>query len=93
MKLRRIKYSFCNDTFSITKPYEIIRETEKCYFVKDGNGEYRFIKAEIGKPIMKNFTDHPHIMLTMIDTDANTMKEVLAGWFTDRAENILKQVI
>ena len=93
MNITIVIYSFYHDRVIIKVPFEIVRETEKCYFVKDGNGEYRFIKAEIGKPIMKNFTDHPHIMLTMIDTDANTMKQVLAGWFTDRAENILKQVI
>lgn len=77
-------YSFSTNKIIIKVPFEIQRETEKCYFTK----ERRYLKSEVNRPILKSPTTYPYIELVMIDADENTLKRYLAQWFIDKANEI-----
>lgn len=79
-------YSFYLNNVIIKKPFKIERETDKCYFTKDA----RFLKADIGKPIMKYPNSYPYIEVVMIDADEETLREELRKWFTDKACEICR---
>ena len=77
-------YSFHHNRVIIKVPFEIIRETGKCYFTK----ECRYLKSEIGKPILKSTTTYPYIELVMVDADEETLRSGLSEWFSDKATEI-----
>lgn len=79
-------YSFYSGKVIIKVPFEIIKETEKCYFTKG----CRFLKEEIGKPILKSTTTYPYIELVMVDADEETLREGLSKWFSDVAYHVWK---
>ena len=79
-------YSFYHNKVIIKAPFKIERETEKCYFTKDG----RYLKEDIGKPIMKYPTSYPYIEIVMIDADEETLRDGLSKWFTDKAYEVWK---
>jgi hypothetical protein len=70
-------------------PFEIVRETEKCFFTEHG----RYLKSEIGEPILRSVTNYPYIELTMIDADEKTLREELSKWFANRACEIKEGLI
>ena len=86
MNITIVIYSFYHDRVIIKVPFEIVRETEKCYFTK----ECRYLKSEIGKPILKSATAYPYIELTMVDADEETLRSELSKWFSDKALSIKK---
>ena len=79
-------YSFHLNKVIIKTPFKIERETDKCYFTKDG----KYLKAEIGKPIIKYPASYPYIEIVMIDASEETLREELSKWFTDKAYEIWK---
>lgn len=81
MNITSAIYLFHDNRVVIKKPFEIIHETNKYYFVCGR----RYLKSEIGKPILKSTTSYPYIELVMIDTDEQKLREVLSGWFKDMA--------
>ena len=86
MKIIRMTYSFWFDRLYISKPFKVIKETEKCYYIDD---TYRYLKSEVGEPIIKYCNDDPYVDLKMIDTDEETMKKVMASWFQDKIDKIM----
>lgn len=85
MNITIICYQF-NERKAIVKvPFEIVRETEKCFFTKQGN---RYLKSEIGRPILKSATQYPYIELVMVDADEETLRKELSKWFTNEAARI-----
>lgn len=88
MTIRKMTYSFWFDRLWVSKSWEIVRETEKCYYI---DNTYRFLKSEIGKPIMKYCNDDPYVLLVMVDTDEETMRKVMIEWFQERIDKILNK--
>jgi hypothetical protein len=74
-------YTFHNNQVIIKNPFEIIKETEKCYFTKNA----RFLKNEIRNPILKSATTYPYIELVMVDANEATLREELSKWFSNKA--------
>ena len=86
MNITSAIYLFSTNKTIIKVPFEIQKETEKCYFTK----ESRYLKSEVNRPILKSPTIYPYIELVMIDADTNTLKRHLAQWFIDKAIEIDK---
>lgn len=86
MNITIVIYSFHLNKVIIKTPLKIERETDKCYFTKDR----RYLKEEIGKPMIKYPTSYPYIELVMIDADEETLRDGLSKWFTDKAYEVWK---
>jgi hypothetical protein len=80
-------YLFDIDKVVIKVPFKIVRETDKCFFIEQGN---RYLKSEIGKPVLKSATTYPYVEIVMIDSDEETLKRELSKWFSNKALNIQK---
>ena len=87
MDITSIYYTFHNNKVIVKVPFKIIRETEKCYFIEGG---YRYLKENIGKPLLKSVTQYPYIELIMVDADEETLRKEMSKWFTDTANFINK---
>lgn len=74
-------YSFHHDEVIIKVPFEIVKETEKCYFTKDA----RYLKSQIGKPILKSTTSYPYVELVMVDANEAILRDELSRWFANKA--------
>ena len=85
MNLTSIFYVFYNNEVIVKAPFEIVRETEKCFFTKSG---CRYLKDEIGKPFLKSKTQYPYIELVMVDADEETLRNGLSKWFANKARQI-----
>lgn len=88
MNITSIIYTVHNGKVIVKVPFKIERETDKCFFTEHG----RYLKAEIGQPILKSRTQYPYIELIMIDTDEETLREELSKWFTNKAYQIWKMI-
>lgn len=82
MNITSIVYGFYGNEVFVKAPFEIVKETDKCYFTKNG---CRYLKAEIGKPYLKSSTQYPYIELVMVDASEETLRAGLSKWFTDKA--------
>ena len=87
MNITIICYQFHNRKVTVKIPFKIARETEKCFFIEQGN---RFLKSEIGKPIIKSVTQYPYVELIMVDANEETLRKELSKWFTEEAARIIK---
>lgn len=87
MNITSIVYTFHNNEVIVKVPFEIVKETEKCFFTKSG---CRYLKSEIGKLFLRSATTYPYIELVMIDADEETLREELSKWFTDKAYEVWK---
>ena len=87
MNITSIVYTFHDNRVIVKVPFEIVKETDKCYFTKDG---CRFLKWEIGEPFLKSKTTYPYIELVMVDADEVTLRDGLSKWFTDKAYEVWK---
>ena len=87
MNITSIVYTFHNNKVIVKVPFEIVKETERCYFI---NGGYRYLKSEIGKPFLKSATTYPYIELVMVDATEETLRAGLSKWFTDKACQVCK---
>ena len=85
MNITSIVYAFHNNKVIVKVPFEIIKETEKCFFTKNGG---RYLKDEIGKPYLKSATQYPYIELVMVDANEETLRAGLSKWFTDKAYQV-----
>lgn len=81
MNITSIYYVFHTNQVIVKVPFEIERETEKCFWIANG---YRYLKSEIGRPMLKSATTYPYIELIMVDASEKTLRETLCRWFTDR---------
>lgn len=87
MNITSIVYAFHNNEVIVKVPFEIVRETEKCFFTKNG---CRYLKDEMGKPFLKSKTQYPYIELVMVDADEETLRDGLSKWFTNKANQVGK---
>lgn len=85
MNITIIIYTFYTGKVIVKVPFEIVRETEKCFWI---DGGYRFLKSDIGEPILRSATTYPYVELVMVDADEKTLREELSKWFTNEAKRI-----
>ncbi len=85
MNITGIYYTFHNNNVITKVPFKIVKETENCFFTDSG---CRYLKSEIGKPVLKSRTQYPYIELVMIDADEKTLREGLSKWFINKAHQI-----
>lgn len=85
MNITTIIYAFHGNDTVVKVPFEIIKETEKCFFTKHG----RYLKPEINVPILRSSTAYPYIELTMVDATDEVLREKLSEWFTNKAHQIV----
>lgn len=85
MNITSIVYVFHGNDIIVKVPFEIVRETEKCFFTKNG---CRYLKDEIGKPYLKSATQYPYIELVMVDASEEILRVELSQWFGDKAHQI-----
>lgn len=85
MNITTIIYAFHGNDTVVKVPFEIIQETEKCFFTKHG----RYLKSEINVPILRSSTAYPYIELTMVDATDEVLREKLSGWFANKADEII----
>ena len=88
MHITSALYLFATNKVIIKNPFEVQKETEKCYFTK----ESRYLKSEIGRPIFKSPTIYPYIEVVMIDADEDTLRRHLAQWFLNKANDVDKML-
>lgn len=81
MNITSALYAFASNQLVIKEPFEIQKETNKCYWTKNA----RYLKSEIGRPILKSPTIYPYIELVMIDANEETLRMEMSRWFTDKA--------
>lgn len=86
MNITIIIYTFDTNKVIVKVPFEIVRETEKCFFTEHG----RYLKSEIGMPMLKSATNYPYIELVMVDANEETLREELSKWFVEAALRIFK---
>lgn len=89
MNITIIIYTFDTNKVIVKVPFEIVRETEKCFFTEHG----RYLKSEIGEPVLRSATNHPYVALVMVDASEETLREELSKWFADRACEIKEGLI
>lgn len=90
MNITSIYYLIHDCKVIVKVPFKIVRETDKCFFIEQGN---RYLKSEIGKPILKSGAQYPYIELVMIDADEATLRKELSKWFTNEAVRIRRTTI
>lgn len=86
MNITTAIYLFNRNEVIIKCPFEIVRETNLCYFTKDG----RYFKSKMNKPILKCATSYPYVEINMVDADEETLKSELSKWFSNKATEIKK---
>ena len=84
MYITSIYYLFHNGNVVVKVPFKIVKETDRCFFVEHG----RYLKSEIGYPMLRSATTYPYIELVMVDADEKTLREKLSQWFSNKAEQI-----
>ena len=90
MNITMATYDFNGYGLCIKEPFEIVRETEKCYFAMTKYGEHRFLKNDIGV-LKHNMSDNcPHLKIIMINATKEELKEKLAEWFEQKANGLKK---
>ena len=89
MNITNIFYTFHNNSVVVESPLKIVKETDKCYFTKKS----RYLKADIGKPVIKYPTNYSYVHLAMVDADEDTLRRELSKWFTDKANQIVDRTV
>lgn len=90
MNITMATYDFNGYGLCIKQPFEIVRETAKCYFAMTKYGEHRFLKSDIGV-LKHNMSDYcPHLKIIMIDATEEELKNKIAEWFEQKANDIRK---
>jgi len=85
MNITTIIYAFHGNDTVVKVPFEIIKETEKCFFTKHG----RYLKSELDTPILRSSTAYSYIELVMIDATDEVLREKLSEWFTNKSHQIV----
>ena len=73
-------YDFYTDDVIIKKPFNVVKETDKCYFTKHG----RYLKSEIGIAKLKYATKYPYVEVIMVDADEQALRIALRQWFLEK---------
>lgn len=90
MNITMATYNFNGYGLCIKDPFEIVRETEKCYFAMTKYGEHRFLKSDIGV-FKHNMADNcPHLKIIMIDATREELASKFAEWFEKKAIELRK---
>ena len=84
MYINSIIYRFNDGYIQIKRPFKVVKETEDSYVT----GANVYFKNEINKPIVKQSGKYIYVKLSMIDTDEETLKEMLSEWFIDKSKHI-----
>lgn len=74
-KITTILYFLSVNKVIVKAPFEIIRETPKCYFTHNG---VRYLKSQIGVPTLRSASSYPYIELVMVDADEQTLRSELS---------------
>ena len=90
MNITSIVYTFHNNKVIVKVPFEIVKETEKCFFTKNG---CRYLKCEMGKPFLKSTTQYPYIELVMVDANEETLRDGLSKWFANKADQVENKIM
>ncbi len=85
MNITIIIYTFDTNKVIVKVPFEIVRETEKCFFTEHS----RYLKSEIGKSMLKSATNYPYLELVMVDADEKTLREGLSKWFINKSYEVI----
>ena len=86
MNITLIYYVFHTNQVIVKPPIEIVKETGRCFITRYN----RFLKSEIGTPILKSKTSYSYIELIMVDADEATLRERLASWFHNKGIEIME---
>ena len=90
MNITMATYDFNGYGLCLKDPFEIVRETEKCYFAMTKYGEHRFLKSDIGKFKHIKSDNCPYLKIIMIDATREELKNIIAEWFEKEANAIRK---
>lgn len=74
-------YDFYSGNVIIKDSFEIVKETDKCYFTENK----RYLKSDLNIPILRSSSQYPYIELTMRDATEEMLRNKLAEWFTRQA--------
>lgn len=86
MYINSIIYRFNDNFLQIKRPFKIVAETKDSYVT----GANSYLKEEINKVIVKQSGKYVYVKLSMIDTDENTLREVLSQWFIEKSKDIIE---
>lgn len=84
MFIRKAHYSFYSGMTIVRQPVEVTKETDKCYFA----GNSRYLKSEIGIPMLKSVSQYPFVEVVMLDATEEMILNKLSEWFFQRATMI-----
>lgn len=77
----------------LVQSFEVVRETEKCYFTKNEyfSRGHRFLKEEMGK--IRYIIDKydPRIQVDMADASKEDAMDKLSEWFTKQADRLRRK--
>lgn len=90
MNITMATYDFNGYGLCIKEPFEIVKETEKCYFAMTKYGKHRFLKSDIG--VLKHNTANycPHLKIIMIDATKDELTNIFAECFEKEANRLRK---
>ena len=101
MDISIITYDFDRSKVAVRGPYEIVKETDKCYFYTytekylghTYHKQRKILKDRIGKIIHRKAYGGtpPYLELSMIDVNERVLREKFSGWFTDEAYKVIEQ--
>lgn len=84
MYINSIIYRFNDNFLQIKRPFKIIAETKDSYIT----GANSYLKNEINKCIVKQSEKYIYVKLSMIDTDEETLRNVLSQWFIEKSKDV-----
>lgn len=70
-----ILYYLADNKVIVKVPFEIVQETPKCYFTANN---VRYLKSQIGVPMLRSASSYPYIELVMVDADEKTLRKELS---------------
>lgn len=82
------RYKLAYDSLCFLEPIPVKRETEKCYWSREDCCGTRVLKSEIGVVKHKDVTTYPYLEVKMIDATEEELRDKIAEWFTERANEI-----
>ena len=84
MYINSIIYRFNDNFLQIKRPFKIVAETKDSYIT----GANLYLKNEINKCVVKQCGQYIYVKLSMIDTDEETLRNVLSQWLIERSKDV-----
>lgn len=84
MYINSIIYRFNDNFLQLKRPFKIVAETKDSYVT----GANSYLKEEINKVIVKQVGNYIYVKLSMIDTDEETLRNVLSQWFIEKSKDV-----